>query len=105
MDLQASLAGKVEGRLQEVSDCIASHTQLHQEANRKLEQITDNVQSHHRALQFNASITERMDCLEKFMGESADRHQRLLEETHSKMEQSHGKLQELHGRLSGCEVS
>ncbi|CAE7636955.1 unnamed protein product [Symbiodinium pilosum] len=46
----------------------------------------------------HASMAERLDYIEKLLGDSADRHSQELKVAHQKLEQ-------MHGRLSACERS
>ena len=46
----------------------------------------------------HASLAERVDFIEKQLGDSADRHGQELKAAHAKLDQ-------LHGRLATCEIS
>jgi len=102
--MHGDLASRVDGRMsgsersmKELNDTISKHQQLHAENDRKMAQLTGSIQDHHRALSHHATMKERMDYVERVLGDSADKHQRQLDEAHAKLEQ-------LHGRLSSCEA-
>lgn len=101
--VRGDIGAKVEGRLQELADCISNHAQLHQEVDRKMAQLNESFQSHHLAFQHAGTMKDRIDYLEKFIGDSGEQSQRQLEEAHSKVEQVHAKLEQMHGRLLGQE--
>mmetsp|Transcript_39443 Transcript_39443/g.126416 ORF Transcript_39443/g.126416 Transcript_39443/m.126416 type:complete len:657 (-) Transcript_39443:336-2306(-) len=102
--MHGDLASKVDGRmaysernLKELGDTVGKHAQLHMDGDRKLSSLADGMSEHQRALAHQGTMKERIDYMERLVGESFDKHARQLEDAHSKLEQ-------LHGRLSGCEA-
>lgn len=68
-------------------------TSLGESLERRLGEETDKLHGHH------ASLKERLDYIERMMGDSADRHAAEIEAAHSKLEKiaaSHGQLQSAH---------
>lgn len=96
-DLKMSFSKKMEVRLQEVSEAVGGHAQILQETDRRMAILMDNHEKHNRALSNHAPMKERMEYIEKLLGDSADQHAQLINDANNKLEQ-------LHTRLSNCEV-
>lgn len=102
--LHGDLVWKVDNRLnvsdrvlQDLGDTVGKHGLLHQDVDRKLAQLLGSAAEHHRMLSYHASMKERLEHLEKVVGDSASSHYHGMEEAHAKLEQ-------LCGRLSDCEA-
>lgn len=101
--LHGDLSSLVEARLaasdcglHDLGDSVMRHEALHQDLDRRLAQLSGNLEEQKRAASQHITMKERMEYLERAVGDSAGKHQRQLEEASAKLEH-------LHARVSGCE--
>ncbi|CAE7769231.1 unnamed protein product [Symbiodinium sp. CCMP2592] len=97
---------------QQLSESIATHGRKLEQAHSKWDQLHGRMatleaqgstidqlkQNHAKRDAHHASMAERLEYVEKMLGDSADRHSQELKAAHQKLEQ-------VHGRLSACERS
>lgn len=111
LEEKASAHGQLERHCQELEQGLGRHARMHEEFDRKLSShkqsleramdsghggLTELLSKHAKdSHQRHASVDERLAYMEKCMGDSADKHERHLQELHA----LHGRTAEKHGDL------
>jgi len=71
----------------------ADLTMLRQEMDKDKKHRDRILDAHSELKDHHASLRERIDYLEKFIGESADKHAKMLEDAHNKLKDHASNMQ------------
>eukprot|EP00434_Breviolum_minutum_P003137 symbB.v1.2.002762.t1/scaffold141.1/size300911/13 len=89
-------AKETEARLafleQQFGGSLETHARELKHVKSQVEEAHQKLGNHHSSLQHHATLGDRVDYLEKLMGDSADKHTNELGQAHTKLDQLRGRL-------------